>query len=233
MQHATSYHAKGARLSALGLAVLLLLVVSGCANPARPDKMAVEAGARGGVAADSALYQAVTIADVRGGLETDRYWGYPAIDNPEIEGALRLSLANHAMLADGRGRLALFVTLVEFIRPAGGFDMTVMTATHYRLTEAASGRAVFDETLVTYFIADFTSHLIGVEAKLQSDQNIGMVLVAPLFLNLNDSEQQEIDALCERNLVLIDLAEKKDCSRLAERQAAAPAEPLACTACPA
>ena len=49
MQHATSYHAKGVRLSALGLAVLLLLVVSGCANPARPDKMAVEAGARGGV----------------------------------------------------------------------------------------------------------------------------------------------------------------------------------------
>ena len=163
MQDATAQHAKGARLSTIGLALLLLSVVSGCANPARPDKMAVEAGERGKVAVDSAFYQAVTIADVRGGLETDRYWGYPAIDNPEIEGALRLSLANHAMLAEGRGRLALFVTLVEFIRPAGGFDMTVMTATHYRLTEVASGRTVFDDTLVTYFTADFTSHLIGVE----------------------------------------------------------------------
>ena len=163
MQDATAQRAKAARLSTIGLAVLLLAALVGCANPARPDKMAVDAGERGMVAADSALYQAVTIADVRGGLETDRYWGYPAIDNPEIEGALRLSLANHAMLAEGRGRLALFVTLVEFIRPAGGFDMTVMTATHYRLTEAASGRTVFDETLVTYFTADFTSHLIGVE----------------------------------------------------------------------
>ena len=67
------------------------------------------------------------------------------------------------MLAEGRGRLALFATLVEFIRPAGGFDMTVMTATHYRLTEVASGRTVFDDTLVTCFTADFTSHLIGVE----------------------------------------------------------------------
>ena len=67
---------------------------------------------------------------------------------------------------------------------------------------------------------------LGVEAKLQSDQNVGMVLVAPLFLNLNDSEQQEIDALRERNLVLIDLAEKKDCAWLAERQAAADAEAL-------
>lgn len=93
MQHATSYHAKGVRLSALGLAVLLLVALAGCANPARPDKMAVEAGERGKVAVDSAFYQAVTIADVWGGLETDRYWGYPAIDNPEIEGALRLSLA--------------------------------------------------------------------------------------------------------------------------------------------
>ena len=163
MQDATAQRAKGARLSTIGLAVLLLVALVGCANPARPGKMAVDAGERGRVAADSALYQAVAIADVRGGLETDRYWGYPAIDNPEIEGALRLSLANHAMLAEGRGRFALEATLVEFIRPAGGFDMTVMTATHYRLTEIASGRTVFDETLVTYFTADFTSHLIGVE----------------------------------------------------------------------
>lgn len=67
---------------------------------------------------------------------------------------------------------------------------------------------------------------LGVEAKLQSDQNVGMVLVAPLFLNLNDSERQEIEALRERNTVLIDLAEKKDCTWLAERQAAAEAEAL-------
>lgn len=67
---------------------------------------------------------------------------------------------------------------------------------------------------------------LGVEAKLQSDQNVGMVLVAPLFLNLNDSERQEIEALRERNSVLIDLAEKKDCVWLAERQAAAEAEAL-------
>ena len=178
MQDATAHRAKGARLSAIGLAVLLLVALVGCANPARPDKMAVEVGEHGMVAADSALYQAVTVADVRGGLETDRYWGYPAIDNPEIEGALRLSLANHAMLAEGRGRFALDATLVEFIRPAGGFDMTVMTATHYRLTEVASGRTVFDETLVTYFTADFTSHLIGVERlRLANDgamrMNIG------------------------------------------------------------
>lgn len=163
MQDATRHRERGAGLSIVGLAVLLLTALAGCANPARPDKMAVDTGERGMVAADSALYQAIAVAKVEGGLETDRYWGYPAIDNPEIEGALRLSLANHAMLAEGRGRFALDATLVEFIRPAGGFDMTVMTATHYRLTEIASGRTVFDETLVTYFTADFTSHLIGVE----------------------------------------------------------------------
>ena len=198
MHDAITRRAKGARLSTIGLAVLLLVALAGCANPARPDKMAVDVGERGKVAVDSAFYQAVTIADVRGGLETDRYWGYPAIDNPEIEGALRVSLANHAMLAEGRGRLALFVTLVEFIRPAGGFDMTVMTATHYRLIEAASGTTVFDDTLVTYFTADFTSHLIGVERLRLANEGAMRMNISAFIERLR--EQSESDGeLISRN----------------------------------
>ena len=64
---------------------------------------------------------------------------------------------------------------------------------------------------------------LGVEAKMQSDQNFGKLFVSPFFLNLNDAEQQEIAALKERNDVLEDLAEEKDCTWLAEEDAAADA----------
>lgn len=53
---------------------------------------------------------------------------------------------------------------------------------------------------------------LGVEAKLQSDQNVAKVIfTGPWFMNLNDSEQEEIEALVERNGVLEGLARKKQC----------------------
>ena len=53
---------------------------------------------------------------------------------------------------------------------------------------------------------------LGVEAKLQSDQNVAKIIfTGPWFMNLNDSEQQEIEALVERNGVLEELARKKQC----------------------
>jgi len=37
MQEVTAHRAKGARLSTIGLAVLLLMALVDCANPARPS----------------------------------------------------------------------------------------------------------------------------------------------------------------------------------------------------
>ena len=68
---------------------------------------------------------------------------------------------------------------------------------------------------------------LGLEARGVSDANaIRVIFVAPFQLDLSGAEQTEIDALNERNLVLVDLAEKKDCAWLADWEAAAEAQAL-------
>ena len=68
---------------------------------------------------------------------------------------------------------------------------------------------------------------LGLEAQGVADANaIRVIFVAPFHLDLSGAQQKEIEALQGRNMVLTDLAEKKDCAWLAERQAAVEAEAL-------
>ena len=70
---------------------------------------------------------------------------------------------------------------------------------------------------------------LGIEAKLQSDHNVGKaVFTGALFMNLNDSEQEEIEALVERSNVLEELARKKQCPP-SENPAAAAQAPSSAT----
>ena len=68
---------------------------------------------------------------------------------------------------------------------------------------------------------------LGLEAQGVADANaIRVIFVAPFHLDLSGAQQKEIEALQGRNMVLTDLAEKKDCAWLAERRAAVEAEAL-------
>jgi len=49
------------------------------------------------------------------------------------------------------------------------------------------------------------------EMKAQNDNNAGLLVVSPLFLNVNDSEGKEIEALVARNQRLVVLAQKGSC----------------------
>tara|TARA_R110000824_G_scaffold93892_1_gene226981 strand:+ start:416 stop:766 length:351 start_codon:yes stop_codon:yes gene_type:complete len=53
---------------------------------------------------------------------------------------------------------------------------------------------------------------LSAEKGMQAGNNAGLILVAPLFINLNDTEGQEIQALQARNQVLVDLGKRKNCS---------------------
>lgn len=50
------------------------------------------------------------------------------------------------------------------------------------------------------------------EIRAQNDNNAGLLVALPLFLNVNDSEDEEIGALVARNQRLIMLAQKGSCS---------------------
>jgi hypothetical protein len=43
------------------------------------------------------------------------------------------------------------------------------------------------------------------------NNNVGMLVIAPLFMDLSDSEKIEVTALQKRNDVLIDLKKHKNC----------------------
>lgn len=63
---------------------------------------------------------------------------------------------------------------------------------------------------------------LGLEARRVSDANaLRVIFISPFYLDLSGAERKEIDALQERNIVLQELAEEKDCTWLAEREAAA------------
>lgn len=49
------------------------------------------------------------------------------------------------------------------------------------------------------------------EMKAQNDNNAGLLIVSPLFLNVNDSEDKEVEALVARNQRLVVLAQEGSC----------------------
>ena len=158
MQYETK---KGSAVGAV-LACGLLLALAGCAGEARTSAMVVDVDERTLIAEDSQLFRAVAVEGVSGGEETNPMWN-SEVGDPEYEEALRLSLANHAMLADGDGRFALTAELLEVDQPILGFDVTVTSVANYRLIEVATGETVFEETVTTPFTADFSSTFYGVE----------------------------------------------------------------------
>lgn len=75
----------------------------------------------------------------------------------------------------------------------------------------------FDDSLTCVHIvqelqsnSDRIADLRG-EVKAQNDNNVGLLIVSPLFLNVNDSEDKEIEALVARNQRLVVLAEEDSC----------------------
>ena len=53
---------------------------------------------------------------------------------------------------------------------------------------------------------------ISKERSKENGNNIGLLIAAPLFLNLNDTEKKEIEALQKRNKRLENLASNKHCN---------------------
>ncbi|MBO6506710.1 MAG: hypothetical protein JJ850_01010 [Kordiimonadaceae bacterium] len=52
------------------------------------------------------------------------------------------------------------------------------------------------------------------ERSNQNGNNVGLLLVAPLFLDFSDTEKKEIEALKQRNNRLLGLMQQKSCEAL-------------------
>ena len=163
------------------IVVLGLGLLGGCASGARTANMVVEVTPETVLTEDSPLFAGVELESVSGGEETNPLWT-SQVGDVEYEEALRLSLANHAMLADSSATYVLVAELVELEQPFVGFDMEVISTARYVMMEAETGDVVFDETFTTPFTADFSSSFRAVERLRLANEgamraNIGAFIV--------------------------------------------------------
>lgn len=145
------------------LACGLLLVLAGCqtGEAVRTQTMVVDVSEETLIAEDSGLFRAITVEGVSGG-EDNRYT-MAEIRDLEFGEALRLSLGNHAMLAEDDGRFAITAELREGEQPLFAANITANLATRYLVVDVASGETVFDETVNSSFTANFSTAFVADE----------------------------------------------------------------------
>jgi len=148
----------------IGLVIIgCIILISGCATPARVDQMVVSGTPSQRIAA-TPLRNNVAIRDVTGGQETNPMWKSNVGSN-EFTQALEGSLRTVGLLAPNRqaGSHTLTVHLQNVDQPFIGLDMTVTASVNYIVAERASGKEVFNRTVAVPYTAKFGDSLLGVE----------------------------------------------------------------------
>ncbi len=148
------------RLLLVGAAAIAL---SACAAPARVQHMAASA-AFGSAEPNADLVEAVCVAGVTGGEETNPLWT-SEVDNAGFRAALQQSLRNNRLAAgnDGACRYDLEANLLGLAQPAVGFDMEVTSHVNYTVTDRTSGDPYFLTTVTAAHTAPFSDSFLAVE----------------------------------------------------------------------
>jgi len=109
--------------------------------------MVPDVAAAGAGRAPAATHRnAITVGSITLGRDTATPWA-SAVAPDQVREALVQTLASAQLGQAAGGRFRLDATLLTLDRPYAGFAMTVTAAIAWRLTEAATGRVVYDKTL--------------------------------------------------------------------------------------
>lgn len=154
------------RIGFMALGTASALWLGGCATPATSVNMTVRAAdaTEARARTPDALKTNVALRDVTGGKETNPAW-LSNVSSSEFERALEESLRSVGMLSANRqlGRYQLVAHLEKLDQPLIGFDMTVTANVGYLLVERASGKTVWQKTLVTPYTAKVSDAFVGSE----------------------------------------------------------------------
>ena len=126
--------------------VLLALLAAACAQPASPLVMA--AYIRPAIPPPPAYRDAIMVAAVSGGLDTDPL-SISEVDNRRLAEALELSLRDARLGAVEGGRFRLEAYLKKLDQPVTPSPRTVTATVMYQLSEVPSGDLYYQRTLVT------------------------------------------------------------------------------------
>jgi len=135
--------------------LLAALSLAACASGARDVEMSAPAATTTQASANSPLQNAIAVGAVTGGKDTLPFWKSEVGDS-KFESALKISLGNAGLLAKDAGKYRLDVQLVDLDQPFISFNTTVTSTVHYTLTELASSKTTFDQTIK----ADYEAKLI-------------------------------------------------------------------------
>lgn len=142
--------------------LILGLLVTACAAPARVGNMVPDKNVNASVKSNSLLSKQVEIKEVSGGKETNPMWT-SQVGNKEFEEALKFALLNHNLLAKEEGRYSLNVQMIQLDQPVFGADFTVTAEVQYTLTDISTNTVVLDEKIVRRFTATMSDSFYGVE----------------------------------------------------------------------
>ena len=138
-------------------------LISGCAAPARVDQMTVSGQPEQRIAA-TPLRENVAVRDVTGGRETNPMW-MSNVSSNEFSQAIEGSMRTVGLLAPNRqaARYMLSAHLTSLDQPFIGLDMTVTASVKYSVVESASGKEIFQKTVIAPYTAKFSDAFAGVE----------------------------------------------------------------------
>jgi hypothetical protein len=134
--------------------------LTGCASPARPEKMTPQ------ISALSLQIPKTVTVQVIGGQKTDPAWT-SEISNEDFASAVRAALQNCHFFSDvkpgGDADYILEVTLVNVLQPAVGFDMSVTIISDWKLIDRPSDRVVWKRQISSTGTATVGDAFAGVE----------------------------------------------------------------------
>lgn len=151
---------------------MLALLLAGCGTPSQPLPMAITAAdalqIRGWV--PDALKAQVGIAAVKGGMETNRWWG-SKVSAIALQQALEESLLAVGMKPlspTPAPRFELQAELEPLDQPlVPALGVTVGTAVRYTLVDKASGKAVYQRRIANTDEARFTEAIVSPNERLR------------------------------------------------------------------
>lgn len=141
------------------LSAMALALLAGCATPAAVSNMSVFTTQS---ATPAVLKNAIAVADVTGGKETNPLW-ISQVSSESFRSALEDSLANAGIFERvlSASKYRLIADLNQLEQPAFGIDMTVTSSIKYTVVETKTGKEAYSRLIRAPFTAGFSDSPLG------------------------------------------------------------------------
>jgi hypothetical protein len=157
--------------SRLVLIATALIILSGCASPAKIDQMAISSATAVKFNGTTQLAGNVDVNNVTGGETTNPLWT-SEIGDKEFKEALILSLKAAKLLSgeEKGGDHELNVTMKKVDQPVIGLSFTVTSTINYKLTRKADGKELYNQDITASYTAKLNEAFLGVKRLRKANE---------------------------------------------------------------